>query len=213
MLNQLDTSIELAKWIDENGEKKTVTIQNYLELVNQKDAKKDEIADFIYQRLFTRYLKPFLYESDDFNSQYKNGFSIMANCCLLIETLQSFKNGWGDSDKKSGQAFQQFLQEESNFSDFTNGINLFKDIRCGILHQGETSGGWKINRGNKKGSKKLLKPLIDKTTKEINSIAFAKELDNSLKNYSDKLKNAEWDSETWDNFRTKMRRIIKNCQS
>ena len=213
MSNQQNTTTELAKWIDKKGNEQTVTIQNYLDLLKKKDDGKVEIADFIYQRLFTRYLKPFLYEDATYSSQYKNGFSIMANSCLLIETIQSFKNGWGDSDKKSPEAFQQFLKTESNFSDFINGINLYSDIRCGILHQGETKGGWKINRGNKKDSREPPKPLIDKTTKEINSIAFAKEVEKSLKKYSGELKNAEWDSENWDNFRTKMRRIIKNCQS
>lgn len=213
MSNQLDKSIELAKWADENGDEQIVTIQKYLDLLGLKEDARNEIADFICQRLFTRYLKPFSYKDDDFESQYKNGFSIMANCCLLIETLQSFKNGWEDTKSpRSSQAFRDFFSTESEFSEFVD-IDFYKNIRCGILHQGETYGGWKLNRGNKKGSKKPPKKLIDKSTKEINCIDFAKKLENSLKIYSEKLKDAEWNSKLWDNFRTKMDKIISNCKA
>ena len=64
----------------------------------------------------------------------------MANCCLLIETLQSFKNGWEDSGNKSALAFRQFLSTEKNFEVFLNKEQEFyANVRCGILHQGETT--------------------------------------------------------------------------
>jgi hypothetical protein len=129
---------------------------------------------------------------------------------LLIETLQSFKNGWEDSQGKSMEAFTQFLSTETKFAKVFKSKKqkegFYKNIRCGILHQGETTGGWTINR-NRKG-----KNLFDNSTFEVNSIVFAIELEASLKNYSEKLKTEKWDSETWDNFRTKMRKIISNCE-
>ncbi len=197
----LDT-IELARWFDKNGDRQTVTIQNYLDFVSGQD--QTSIADFVYQRLHSRYLKPFQFSDSKFKKQFKNGFSIMANCCLLIETLQSFKNGWEDSGRKSGKAFKQFLESEPNFSVFEGKEQEFyQNVRCGILHQGETMGGWTINRDGK--------TLFDKTKLEVDSITFAKELELALKNYSTKLRSEKWDSETWDNFRTKMRKIISNC--
>ena len=199
----LDTKIELARYFDKNGDKKKITISDYNDYVDNQD--RNLIADFIFQRLQSRYLKPFQFTNENFTEQFKNGFSIMANCCLLIETLQSFKNGWEDSGNKSALAFKQFLSTEANFAIFKNKEKEFyTNVRCGILHQGETTGGWKINR---EGTN-----LFDSTTLVVDSIVFAKELEQSLTNYSDKLRLAKWDSEIWDNFRTKMRRIISNCE-
>lgn len=199
----IDNKIELAKWFDRKGNKYIVTIQDYLDYANT--ANQIAIADFIFQRLHSRYLKPFQFTNPTFKKEFKNGFSIMANCCLLIETLQSFKNGWGDSDRKSSQAFNQFFATESNFSVFINKEKeFFQHIRCGILHQGETTGGWTINRVGKN--------IFDSTKLIVDSVTFAKELEQSLKNYSAKLKGEKWNSETWDNFRTKMRKIISNCE-
>lgn len=199
----LDKTIKLARWVNNDGIETNITIEQYLDFVKDKDQVK--IANFILQRLHSRYLKPFFYENSEFIGQFKNGFSIMANCCLLIETLQSFKNGWADSDRKSEQAFKQFLTTESNFSPFKNKAKQFYvNVRCGILHQGETTGGWTINR---KGTN-----MFDETALTVDSVTFLKELETSLEKYSNDLKLANWDSELWDNFRTKMRKIISNCE-
>jgi hypothetical protein len=194
-------NVELARYYDEAGNQISVTIQNYIDFVNAKN--KSDISNFVYQRLYSRYLKPFNYNDEIYRKQYKNGFSIMANCCLLIETIQSFKNGWGDSDRKSQKAFRQFLSTDVNFKELSkNGDAFYKNIRCGILHQGETTGGWKINRD---GSK-----LFDEATLTINATEFAKKLEVSLKEYARQLNSEKWDSELWDNLRTKMRKIISN---
>lgn len=199
----LDKNLELARWFDENGIETKVTIQQYLDFVLTKD--KAKIADFIFQRLYSRYLKPFLFIDDKFRTQFKNGFSIMANCCLLIETLQSFKNGWGDSDRKSGLAFKQFFTSEANFSAFKNKEKEFyANIRCGILHQGETTGGWTINRSGLN--------IFDPKTLIVDSISFSKELEMSLREFTENLKKENWDSEPWDNCRVKMRKIMSNCE-
>ena len=203
MAKTLDTTIELARYFDANGNKKKITIADYNGYIGSQN--QNLIANFIFQRLKSRYLKPFQFTDPKFTEQFKNGFSVMANCCLLIETLQSFKNGWEDSGSKSALAFRQFLSTETNFSVFKNKEQEFyTNVRCGILHQGETTGGWTINREGKN--------LFDSTTLVVDSIVFAQELEKCLTNYSDKLKSEKWDSETWDNFRTKMRKIISNCE-
>lgn len=203
MKTTIDTSIELARWFDENGIKHSLTIEKYLALVGDKD--KEQISKFIFQRLYSRYLKPFSFKNKDFKEQYKNGFSIMANCCLLIETLQSFKNGWGDSNKKSELAFKQFLGSEERFAAFAKKErDFYIHVRCGILHQGETTGGWKISREGK--------TLFESASLVVDSIKFAEALKSCLDEYINNLKSAEWDSDLWDNFRVKMRKIISNCE-
>lgn len=198
--SKIDTSIQLARYYDESGKKKTITIKQYNDFLDKQD--RDSIADMIYYRLHSRYIKPFLFKNDQFKKEYKNGFSIMANCCLLIETFQSFKNGWGDSNGKSGQAFREFFETDKNFIELkSKGKIIFENIRCGILHQGETTNGWRIARNNRL--------LVEGKT--IDSVVFIKRLEKSLIDYRETLKAAKWDSEPWDNARTKMRKIISNC--
>lgn len=199
----LDTSIELARYFDSDGILKKVTIEDYYHFVSTKN--KTLIADFIFHRLHSRYLKPFLFEDQTFIKKFKNGFSIMANCCLLIETLQSFKNGWENSKYRSKEAFLQFFSDNNRFELLrSNSSDFYNNIRCGILHQGETVGGWRIHRNG------IL--LYDNTTHVVNSIVFATYLEESLEDYRRKLISEEWDSEIWDNCRRKMRRIIDNCE-
>lgn len=188
----------LAKYQKEDGEKVTVTVSNYKKFVKDKD--KEKISNFIYERLYGRYLKPFMYKCPEYEKNYKNGFAIMANGCLLIETLCSFKKGWGTTKNKGEVVFVSFFKENKNFS--LTGKGFYKNIRCGILHQGETTGGWKIRRNGK----------TDSNTKIINANSFSRELRKSLREYCKNLKDAEWDDEIWDNCRIKMCAIIKNCQ-
>lgn len=197
---KIDTLIQLARYHDENGIKKTITIEQYNDFLDKQD--RDSIAEMIYHRLHSRYLKPFLFNNHQFKKEFKNGFSIMANCCLLIETFQSFKNGWGDSNGKSGRAFREFFGTDENFIELrSKGKAFFENIRCGILHQGETTNGWRIARNKKK--------LVDGKT--IDSILFLDKLEKSLIDYREGLKTAKWDSELWDNARTKLRKVIFNC--
>jgi len=91
----LTEEVELARYYDENKKEVVpITITDYNKFI--VDKYKEKIADFIYNR----YIKPFEYDDATYREQYKNSFSMMANYCLLIETLQSFKNGWGDSNRK-----------------------------------------------------------------------------------------------------------------
>ncbi len=117
----MNNKIELARYYDENEGLVTVTIENYNNMVAQKD--KEKIADFIYNRLYSRYIKPFEYQDEEriYQTQYKNGFSMMANCCLLIETFQSFKE-----NKNNEEAFQSFFENNIQFEDFKTLAELIK---------------------------------------------------------------------------------------
>lgn len=175
----------------------------YLHLKNLK-IKKVQIANLIFYRLYGRYLKPFQFSDTIYKREFKNGFSILANCCLLIEALQSFKNGWDETpDRKGKEVFEDFLSGNKTFSTLAK-KNFYKNVRCSILHQGETTGGWKIIRKNKK--------LFDSKSLTIDANEFSKEIEKVLKKYIRALKTEEWDSEVWDNCRTKMRMIIKNSK-
>jgi hypothetical protein len=179
--------------------KPKTTIKEYKNFLEEKN--REKIADFVYCRLTERYVTPMKMVC----REYKNGFSIMANCCLLIETYESFRSGLGTTKSKSKQQFTSFFEREEGFHEFKDS-DFYKGIRCGILHQGETTGGWKITRDPNHS-------LFDSATKRINANQFLDELESVLKKYCDGLKESDWDSEVWKLCRTKISHIIENCKS
>lgn len=96
------------------------------------------------------------------------GFSIMALCCLLVETLQSFYEGGRNTnagvvaepctyptgrcakEPSTARAFKDFLKGSPHFKgDFrTSQIcgDFANDVRNALLHEAETRGGWLITR-------------------------------------------------------------------
>lgn len=169
--------------------------------LNNMIVKSDKIgiSDFISERFSERYINPI----KALDKTEKHGFSIMAISCLMIESLESFKNGWEDTRNKSEKAFKSFFASETEFKVFRNiSGQFYKNVRCGILHQSETTNGWKIRRyGN----------LYQQETKTINASDFLKRLEKTLNNYVAELKKSNWDSSNWDNLRRKLRLIINNC--
>jgi hypothetical protein len=193
---------KLAIWFDENGLKNEISIDDYENLYQSKN--KEKLANFIYNRFHSRYIKPFINKEKHYKKEFLNGFSIMANCCLTIEAFESFKRGWKNSKKKSRLTFKYFFSSETKFIDFNSIVDDFYDnVRCGILHQGETTGGWKISRGKD--------TLFDKSTKTIDAELFLKFLDNSINLYCDNLKNQDFNESDWNNVFKKMNEIIANC--
>lgn len=173
-----------------NTEQLNVLIQN---------SDKEGIANFVLERFSERYINP-IKSSDPID---KHGFSIMAISCLMIESIESFKNGWEDTRNRSETAFKSFFSRESEFEIFrTVSSQFYKNVRCGILHQSETTNGWKIRRSG---------ILFNDQTKTINASLFLSSLEKVLNNYVSNLKTADWDSSDWDNLRRKLRLIINNC--
>ena len=175
----------------------TVSVKKYQEMVANQS--KEKLADFILQRFTERYIAPMRV-----NPKKKNGFTIMAISCLMIESLESFHKGWPDSNRKSQLAFCNFFDKNDNFSFLKGyGEDFYKNVRCAILHQGETAKGWHIRREGK---------VFERRTKTINAKIFHDEVEVSLENYCLSLRNANWNSEIWKNFRKKMKAICKNCE-
>lgn len=165
-------------------------------------ANKKHIVDFIHHRLHRRYLTPL----QKIPKEFKSGFLMMASACLLIESLQQFHLGKNDTRGQSEAAFKAFFErEEKLFPGFAaDNHNFYVNIRCGIFHQAETKGGFRILR---RGA------LFDLQHKTINADAFIKSLERSLKNYTDKLRVAESDSEFWKCAVKKVKYICDNCQT
>lgn len=175
-----------------------VSIKKYRNFVEKKN--KEEIANFIHERFSERYITPI----ENIPKNKNNGFCIMANCCLMIEALESFYQGWKATRNRSELAFCKFFDRVKLFSDFHGYTSPFyRNVRCGILHQAETTGGWKIRRNG---------PLFDQGQLTINAAKFLKSLKKYLEEYCEWLKSADWNNERWKNLRTKMDALIDNCK-
>ena len=174
----------------------SASVEKYLEMEKEKNG--PGIAKFVRERFSERYIKPF-----DGNKN-KNGFIMMASACLMIEALESFWQGWRRSPN-SALAFCQFFDRNGRFAslrDFSQ--EFYTHIRCGIMHQGETTGGWHIRRD--------LRMIFDSATKTVDATRFLKEMDGSLSDYCASLEKAAWDSDQWNNFRKKMKDVCANTK-
>jgi hypothetical protein len=78
-------------------------------------------------------------------------------------------------------------------------------VRCGILHQGETTLGWQIRREGD------MLEEDDEGRRVINAFAFVRKLKLAVEAYCDELLVAEWSDETWVLCRKKMNSICLNC--
>ena len=197
---------KLAIYWDDQG-KHEVTVKDVKGWLANFPNSQSELANFIYQRFYTRYLKPFTFGNKKscptFKREYKNGFSMMANYCLLIEALQSFKEGLEESKGKSKKLFQDFFQQNKNLSIFQS-TDFYQNVRCGILHQGETTEGIKITRERKQ--------LWDNKTKTIDAVLFGEKMEEALRNYKTELENALPNDPIWLYCRIKLQAIIDNCK-
>lgn len=175
-----------------------VSVADYKKMEQKRD--RNAIAQFIKERISERYINPM-----QIDPKKKNGFTILAVSCLLIETLESFFQGWPDTKNKSQLAFCNFFDRNKGFNSFRGEAQSFyKHVRCGILHQGETTGGWHIRRDG---------PLFQKTSRTVNAKLFHDEIDKVLGTYCNDLQKSDWLAPIWTSFRKKMHSVCKNCES
>ena len=169
-------------------------VSNYLQMKKKRDT--HGISGFVYERFYERYIQPFE------NSSVKHGFGMMAISCLMIESLISFQKGWKKTGKPGKEVFENFFSDSNHLSAFNGfGKEFYENIRCGLLHQAETTGGWHIRRDG---------DLFDKKTKTINATKFMKALHRELKDFITHLKHEHFESKSWENLIKKIDSICKN---
>jgi len=146
---------------------------------------------------------------DTFSCRNGAGFAVMALDCLLIETLQQFREGKAETPSgKSGKYFRRFLTQTSFNEHFNDDLaDLFYDqIRCGILHQAEVKKSSKVQTGDDV-------QLISKDETDgliINRRKFHKMMERVIQEYIDALrKNDPPDQTLRNNFRKKMDAICR----
>jgi len=158
------------------------------------------IAELIRSRLNERYWQPV-------GSGSQSGFVQLAISCLLIEFFWSLKKGWKDSNHMSRRSFEEFFGESSRFTEIRRHANAFyTHVRCGLLHQAETTGGWKVSRSVAQ------KKLLDGRTKTIQAHRFFAALKAEIGEFLNQLATTPLRDSDWKPVLKKLDYIVANCR-
>ena len=185
-----------------------------------------ELIRFLNDRYSERFFNPIRCLKRAPGNQQGYGFAIMALCCLLIETIQAYRKGLPCTYEKDlkrlaagainqdapgdyrlqepfkdqiGKPFQDFFLSPAHMNYFpgVDGDIFFREIRCGLLHQAQTSGGWKIVCVGRFWD--------DSTAKSINRDEFSQRLEECFKGYLQELNEEQsWDGDIWKPARKKI---------
>ena len=151
--------------------------------------------EYFMQRLNLRYFNPIkiLQENGTFAGE---GFSIMAILCTLVEFLEStfrglkyrFVRSKKDLAKfeynMSSDIFVDFLSKRKPFSshfDKDLAFEFYKNVRCGLLHEAHTKGGWTIWAKSPNGT------IVEKDRKTVYRDNFRDAFDTCIAEYGGKL--------------------------
>jgi hypothetical protein len=184
------------------------------------------LTNFIDHRLRGRYITPLLNVGP---RKYRSGFLMMASACLLIETLQAFREGKNESAVGSEAAFIRFFEEHGKyFSGLRKCFSLvqkndkrgvpmkdkhgnvvrkcafYKHIRCGIFHQAESTGGYCIVRDES--------DLFNPAEQTVNAEKFIDKVEGCLDKYLNELKSSAVTSGRWNKTADKLTYICDNFE-
>jgi hypothetical protein len=101
-------------------------------------------------------------------------------------------------DYNSGKSFEHFFEEapHERFFPNVNSRDFYKLIRCGLLHQAQTSSGWRIIQNGK---------FWDESKQTINRDEFAERLEDCFDSYLKELSAADYRKDPiWESARKKI---------
>jgi len=188
-------------------------VRGWIERQKQGDETvKVPLIKFIDHRLRGRYITPLQNVEP---RKFRSGFLMMAASCLLIEALQSFFAGLKDTKNVSAESFKDFFDRNKvNFPKFAEcfpGVaankkenNFYYNIRCGILHQAETTDGYSIVRDKSY--------LFDPTEQTVNADEFIDAVEICLDKYLNELRARVVTSERWNKAADKLTYICDNFE-
>lgn len=120
------------------------------------------------------------------------GFAILTIQCSVLEFLAALRKGWSfkHGHKQQGKdnyygnsklLYVTFLGEEEPFAgSFTTpqrANDFYTDIRCGLVHEGQTKNAWRIWRGQRSD------PLVDFEKKAIYRDVMQQQIETYLDRY------------------------------
>lgn len=80
-------------WNDETDDFTEVSVGGYEKMLASAPPDKVGIAKMVFHRFETRYIRPYSYADVTFRRKHQSGFALMASGSLLIEAIESFRNG------------------------------------------------------------------------------------------------------------------------
>jgi hypothetical protein len=184
-----------------------------------------QLVRFLADRHRERFFEPIEYITKAKGNEQGFGFSVMALCALLIETIQSYRDGLPTTDrgelghlkklKSVPTAYQipddlkvdgteEFRRFFVRYRDDFPGIRpaaFYRKVRNGILHQGQTKGSWTLR---KRGS-----IVCDPTNKIIYRDQFAQRLRLCFDRYLEELEAHAWNQPIWTNAARKIWWLIR----
>jgi hypothetical protein len=108
--------------------------------------------EMLHDRIQSRFLQPVDHlKNAPQSTDLGFGFAMLALDCLLIDTIQSFREGrLKGNEARTARAFVDFFRASTRFGSPIWSRRLidefFDAIRCGLMHDGETRKGWRLRR-------------------------------------------------------------------
>ncbi|AYM66168.1 hypothetical protein G6L68_25120 [Agrobacterium fabrum] len=130
--------------------KYTVAFWRGLELDADNPKQEDwlKAVDVLRDRIQSRFIKPAqtLIDGDKASKEYTSGFAILALDCLVIETIEGFRQGVTNHSGQSTRLFKAFLSSWPPFVAClgagmvaeTKAEEFYKQGRCALHHSGAT---------------------------------------------------------------------------
>lgn len=175
------------------------TVEDWKALTFSTKEEWQKAIDIFEDRIRGRFLEPI----SRMEEYVYAGFAILALDCLLIETLQQFREGKPQTQRgKSQEYFVRFLTETSFSEWFTKEMAkmFYEQIRCGILHQAEVGGSSRVLI---RESISLANLTEDSRGLVINRKLFHQQLLKEFETYTSKLRDSSG-QELWAKFKRKM---------
>lgn len=201
------------------------TVTDVRRCLGKKDG--EGLIEFLRQRHQERFFKPIQLLGKAKMNWQGHGFAMMSLCSLLIETIQSYRDGLPSTnlgelhrltkkikklpveytlpagltfkDVNSGKAFNKFFRRFRKEFDGLTGKKFYNNIRNGLLHQAQTKRGWTIRMDGANLHE----------AKVINRDIFADRLEQAFESYLAELRSASPDSVLWKNARRKVWWLIR----
>lgn len=146
-------------------------IKDWNDLKEKLEPENDEYwcdaFSYFEKRIETRYLNP-IRCIQNLNLNLGEGFAMVNLQCSLIETIESFCNGWiyqhpiickngkqaicpwVKKNVNNERIFISFFKYREPFKGIIDGTDFYIRVRCALLHETQTKGGWIIKKEHEK---------------------------------------------------------------
>ncbi len=189
---------------------------------------RDGLVQFLRERHDERFFKPIRYLKGAPGNIQGYGFAMMALCALLVETIQSYRDGLPTTfapelnrlrnmpkvpapyrillglQINAKKTFQGFFRPHARQFSGLSGARFYKNIRNGLLHQGQTKAGWTLSKWGP--------GVCDAKETVIFRDDFAKQLESAFGDYLAELQRRGWGHRQWTNAARKIWWLIRLSQ-